>query len=203
MPPSRSQHDPFTTTSTSAPNLRHQASHPSLRSTASAAPSRSTTTRQQRDFLAPIARRGPTGRNTPRFEADVVLADTDSASDTSRPPQQQRPLRRTNIRGSGGSRSPARLMKGTHRAAQEQEEIVNRGPNGSYFLDGGALLAGGGGIGMPVVATEEELMAKAIAQAREEESALARRYFTSGENLRSAHGYHGRATRRQHEEDGE
>lgn len=184
MPPSRAQpHDSFSTSFSAAPPLRHQASHPSLRSNASAASAR---TRQQRDLLAPISRR-PTGRTTPHIETDV-LADTDSASEHDQVTQRAKPLRRS-IRSGG---SPARLK--AKQSTAEQEDVVNRGPNGSYFLEGGAL------IGMPVPSdvADEDMNQKALQQQREEESALARRYFTTGEHLRPP-----RVTRKHNDDDGE
>ncbi|CAK3940218.1 Hypothetical predicted protein [Lecanosticta acicola] len=177
MPPSRAQpHDPFTTSSSSVPPLRRQPSHPSLRSNASAASSRS---RQRPAFLP----RYTVGRTTPHIETTDVLEDADFSSERE---NEQVTLRQR----PGPTRLRAKPSTHTTKPAHqhnpaEEEDIVNRGPNGSYFLDGSASF------GMPAPTTglggggeEEAQIQKAMETVRQEEALLARRYFTTGMHSR-------------------
>ena len=129
-PPTRQPHDPFTdaplrpTTSnaTSLANssaLRSQTSQHSLRSNASTASAR---TRQQRDLFAPsLSRRG----TTPRYEDDV-LADSDTEQDLTA--QLQKQTRRA-------KHGAADTKYGRSKVKQDEEqEFVNRKPDGSYLL---------------------------------------------------------------------
>lgn len=119
MPPSRSQHDPFTTTSNAA--------GPSLRTNASAAPTR---TRQQ--LFAPSLSRRPTGRATPRVDDDV-LPDSDSEQENVTAPRQRQPVRR--IRHASPEGRHGRLKhKQPPQVQAEELDIVNRQPDGTYLL---------------------------------------------------------------------
>lgn len=112
MPSGRVPHDPFITTSNAT------SSQTGLRSNASAASARS---RQQGGLFASTLSRRPTSRTTPRVE-DEVLADSDEENDTM---------------GHGiGSRQ--RHTRSRPRQ-QEEREIVNRQPDGSYLLGGPAF----------------------------------------------------------------
>ena len=154
MPPSR-QNDPFTdaplrpTTSNATslapnPSLRTQTSQHSLRSNASTA---STRTRQPRDLFAPSLSRRPTGRTTPRVE-DEVLADSDSEQDLA---ARQRQMRRTRHGSPEGKHSRLKAKQ------DEEQDFVNRRPDGSYIL---GVAGFGETVAVPhIVApeTEEEL----------------------------------------------
>ena len=132
MPPPRQAHDPFTdaplrpttsnatSLSTQAP-LRSQTSQHSLRSNASAASAR---TRQQRDLFAPSLSRRPTGRTTPRVE-DEVLVDSESEQDLA---ARQRQLRRIRHGSPEGKHSRLKAKQ------DEEQDFVNRQPDGSYLL---------------------------------------------------------------------
>lgn len=125
MPSSRQPHDPFTdaplrpTTSNANTQLRSQTSQHSLRSNTSNTSGRP---RQQRDLFAPsLSRRG----TTPRFE-DEVLADSDSEQDLTA--QRQKQTRR--IRHGSPDVKYGRV-KGKQ---DEEQDFVNRKPDGSYLL---------------------------------------------------------------------
>lgn len=125
MPSSRSQHDPFTTTSNAA--------GPSLRTNASAA---STRTRQQL-FAPSLSRRPTTSRTTPRVEDDV-LPDSDSEQENVTTPRQRQPVRRLR-HASPGDRHGRFKPKQQPQAQAEELEIVNRQPDGSYLLGGSTM----------------------------------------------------------------
>lgn len=131
MPPSRSQHDPFTTTSNAA--------GPSLRTNASAAPTR---TRQQ--LFAPALSRRPTSRTAARAEDDV-LPDSDSEQENVTAHRQRQQHRRIR-HGSPEGRHPRLKPKQQPQAHVEEPDIVNRQPDGTYLL-------GGSGVGLPTVPT--------------------------------------------------
>ena len=120
-PPS---HDPFI--SSSSASLQNQTSQQSLRSNASAASPR---TRQQRDYLAPTNPRYPTSRTID----DDVLADAESEQElvTRRPRPQFRKIR-------NGSPAEGKHSRLKSRQQSEEQDIVNRRPDGSYFLEGTA-----------------------------------------------------------------
>lgn len=132
MPPTRQSHDPFidaplrptTSNATSlatSSTLRSQTSQQSLRSTASGA---STRTAQPRGFLAPSHSRRPASRATPRVE-DEVLADSDSEQDLA---GLQRQLRRIRHGSPEGKHSRLKAKQ------DEEQDFVNRQPDGSYLL---------------------------------------------------------------------
>lgn len=100
------------------------ASQHSLRSNATAAPSR---VRTQRDLFAPSLSRRPTTSATPHIQAEV-LADSGS-SDEDTVDLRQRQLRR--IRHG----SPAGKISKSIEGAVEEQDIVNRQPDGNYLLN--------------------------------------------------------------------
>lgn len=134
MPLPRSTHDPFTTSVPTAASLRNQASQTSLRSSnASAAPTR---TRQQHgSLLAPARTRRPISRTTPRVE-DGILADSDSERDGMMAPRAPKPQQRGYRHGSPERRQPRSRPQ---RQQAEEQDIVNRQPDGSYLLGAPAL----------------------------------------------------------------
>lgn len=120
MPPSRiPPHEALTS--------HAQTSHPSLRPSTSAT---SVRTRQQHDLFAPNPSRRHGGRTTPRIE-DEVLADSESEHDLA-PNGRQRHTTGNRHASPEGRHLRAR---GGRQQAQEQD-IVNRKPDGSYLLDG-------------------------------------------------------------------
>ena len=156
MPPTRQPHDPFTdaplrpttsnaTSLAASSSLRSQTSQHSLRSNASAA---STRPRQQRDLFAPALSRRPTSRATPRVE-DGVLVDSDSEQDLAA--QRQRHLRRFGHGSPEGKHSRLKAKQ------DEDQDFVNRRPDGSYLLGVAGL---GETVAVPQMSmpkTEEEL----------------------------------------------
>lgn len=121
MPPSRSHHDPFTTTSSAAGS--------SLRTNASAA---STRTRQR--LFAPALSRRPNSRTTPRAEDDV-LPDSDSEQENVTV-QRQRQQHRRIRHGSPEGRHSRLKTKQQPQPPTEEPDIVKRQPDGSYLLGG-------------------------------------------------------------------
>lgn len=196
MPP-RPSHDPFTdaplrpTTSNAnslagSTALRHQTSQHSLRSNASTTSSR---TRQPRDLFAPgLTRRA----HTPRFE-DEVLADSDSGQELGGRKQAQ--ARRTRH---GSPQGKAGRGKSRH---DEEQEFVNRQPDGSYLLGVAGL---GDTVAVPQMSfpkTEDELeqegegrgsvhapnarhpLTRAAVEADTHYGAVVRHYFASGASI--------------------
>lgn len=132
MPPlSRVPHEASTTT-TSAPCLRAQASQSSIRSNATATSAR--TTRQQgNDLFAPTLSRRPTGRA--RAEDDV-LADSGSEQETA-VTHRPRPHARRVRHGT----PEARHTRQRPRPQLEEQDIVNRQADGNYLLGAVSLHA--------------------------------------------------------------
>ena len=122
MPPRQAQ-DPFTDAplrpNNNAPLRAQQGMRPTA-STASARP------RQQRDLFAPALSRRPTSRSTPRVE-DEVLADPDSEEEMAG--QRQKHIRRIRQGSPEGKYSRLKPQQ------EEEPDIVNRQPDGSYLLD--------------------------------------------------------------------
>ena len=156
MPPSRQPHDPFTdaplrpttsnaTSLSTQPSLRNQTSQNSLRSNASAASNRA---RQHQGLFAPSLSKRPTSRTTPRVE-DEVLADSESEQDLA---ARQRQLRRIRHGSPEGKHSRLKAKQ------DEEQDFVNRQPDGSYLL--GVASFGNETVAVPQMSipqSEEEL----------------------------------------------
>lgn len=127
LPPNESLSNPHGLASSSS--LRHQTSQSRLGRTPTAS---STRTRQQHDLFAPTLSRRPGGRSTPRIE-DEVLADSESDHDPIT--QRQRPPQMRRLRN-GSPEGKHLRAKGSRQHAVEEQDIVNRRPDGSYLLEG-------------------------------------------------------------------
>ncbi|EME81611.1 uncharacterized protein MYCFIDRAFT_78928 [Pseudocercospora fijiensis CIRAD86] len=160
MPPPRPPHDPFATTIPTASSLRHQPSQSSLRSHASAASTR------HNGLLTSARTRRPNNRSTPRLE-DGVLADSESDRDTIMAPRQKL-LQQRGFRHGSPERRHARPKPA--RQQVEDQDIVNRQPDGSYLLGAPAL---GTPSLMPMYGSGHE----------DGEVNPARKYFTSGTHM--------------------
>lgn len=181
MPLSRAAHDPFTTSSTAAASsLRSHHSQTNLRS--NAASTASTRTRQPANLFAPSLLRRPTSRTTPRVEEDVVLPDSDSEVEVSLLAQTRQPQSRRTRHGSPDTGRHGRLRPRQQQA--EEQDIVNRQPDGSYLLGASTL-----GIAAPkaMFAPSQQDGERTPEQEETYHRELARRYFTSGTHMGGRH----------------
>ncbi|KAM3417454.1 hypothetical protein BST61_g5700 [Cercospora zeina] len=189
MPLSRAAaHDPFTTSSTTASSLRSHHPQTNLRSNNANANAAAAATRPRQpaaNLFAPSLLRRPTGRTTPRVEEDVVLPDSDSEADMSLLAQTRQPRLQQTRRTRHGSPDTGRHGRLRPRQQAEEQELVNRQPDGSYLL--GASTLG-------IIAAPKTMFAPAQHDGEvtpEQEDAyhreLARRYFTSGAHISGRH----------------
>lgn len=184
MPLSRAAHDPFTTSSTAAASsLRSHHSQTNLR--ANAASTASTRTRQPANLFAPSLLRRPTSRTTPRVEEDVVLPDSDSEVEVSLLAQTRQPQLQQTRRTRHESPDTGRHGRLRPRQQQaEEQDIVNRQPDGSYLLGASTL-----GIAAPkaMFAPSQQDGERTPEQEETYHRELARRYFTSGAHMGGRH----------------
>ncbi|PPJ52967.1 hypothetical protein CBER1_11477 [Cercospora berteroae] len=183
MPLSRAAHDPFTTSSiTATSSLRSHHSQTNLRSNAPSTAS-TRTLRQPANLFAPSLLRRPTSRTTPRVEEDVVLPDSDSEVEVSLLAQTRQPQTRRTRHGSPDTGRHGRLRPRQQQA--EEQDIVNRQPDGSYLLGASTL-----GIAAPkamFAASPQQDGERTPEQEEMYHRELARRYFTSGAHMGGRH----------------
>ncbi|KXT10157.1 hypothetical protein AC579_9746 [Pseudocercospora musae] len=168
MPPPRPSHDPFATTIPTASSLRRQPSQASLRSHASAASTR------QNGLLTSARTRRPNNRSTPRIE-DGVLADSESDRDTIMAPRQK--LQQRGFRHGSPERRHARSKPARQ---PEDQDIVNRQPDGSYLP--GAPAPGTPSI-LPIYGPGHEDGEVSPDELNAYYAAIAKKYFTSGTHM--------------------
>ncbi|KAF2208682.1 hypothetical protein CERZMDRAFT_87493 [Cercospora zeae-maydis SCOH1-5] len=188
MPMSRAAvHDPFTTSSTTASSLRSHHPQTNLRSHNASSAATARTRQPAANLFAPSLLRRPTSRTTPRVEEDVVLPDSDSEADISllvqtRQPQLQQ-LQQTR-RTRHGSPDTGRHGRLRPRQQAEEQDLVNRQPDGSYLLGACTL-----GIAAPktMFAPAQQDGEGTPDQEDTYHRELARRYFTSGAHISGRH----------------